>query len=84
VAGKAALTVLVRNAEEVPVDVVVTTPLGTKTFLQVAPGKLASQTFSARAVTLAAGKVTVTAQAVLDGAPVITAYDVTYAATSCG
>ncbi|MFD6091826.1 family 43 glycosylhydrolase [Oerskovia sp. NPDC060338] len=84
VAGKAALTVLVRNTEEVPVDVVVATPLGTKTFLQVAPGKLASQTFSARAVTLAAGKVTVTAQAVLDGAPVTTAYDVTYAATSCG
>ncbi|MGW6006371.1 RICIN domain-containing protein [Oerskovia enterophila] len=57
----ATLSVRAVNTSDVPLDVVVTTPLGTKTFQGVAPGKSASQTFSARAQTLTAGTTTVTA-----------------------
>jgi O-glycosyl hydrolase len=57
----AALVVRAVNTGGTVLDVAVRTPLGTKTFRDVAPGKSASQTFSARAQTLAAGTVTVTA-----------------------
>ncbi|MEK8228547.1 NPCBM/NEW2 domain-containing protein [Oerskovia sp. M15] len=50
------LSVRTVNQEEVPVDVVVTTPYGTKTFVGVLPGKSASQSFSARAATVPAGR----------------------------
>ncbi|TGJ95737.1 hypothetical protein DLJ96_14665, partial [Actinotalea fermentans ATCC 43279 = JCM 9966 = DSM 3133] len=76
----ATLVVRAVNTGDTPVDVVVATPLGTKTFRDVAPGKSASQTFSARAQTLAAGTVTVTATRE-DG--VTTTQQVAYQSTTC-
>ncbi|KZM34735.1 family 43 glycosylhydrolase [Oerskovia enterophila] len=57
----ATLSVRAVNTSDTPLDITLTTPLGTKTFQAVAPGKSASQTFSARAQTLTAGTTTVTA-----------------------
>lgn len=84
VAGKVQLAVRVVNGEAVPVDVKITTVAGTKSFTGVAPGKSASQSFASRASSLAAGTVTVTAAAVLDGVPVTSVVDVDHDALACG
>ncbi|MEK8226283.1 hypothetical protein NKG05_09760 [Oerskovia sp. M15] len=47
-AGVQYVSVRVVNAEQVPLDVVVRTPSGTKTFVGVAPDRSASQTFRVR------------------------------------
>ncbi len=83
--GKVAgLTVRVVNDEGVPVDVKVTTPFGAKTFVGVAPGKSASQTFSARKDAFEAGTVSVVATATVDGAQVTTEVEQAFDAVSCG
>ncbi|GAA3232551.1 ThuA domain-containing protein [Oerskovia jenensis] len=74
------VSVRVVNDEDVPADIVVTTPFGTKTFLGVLPGKSAHQSFSARAGALEAGVAQVTATA----GGRTTTFDVAYGATSCG
>jgi len=61
------LSVRTVNEEDVPVDVVVATPYGTKTFAGVQPGRSASQSFNARAATVPAGEVTVTVTRTVDG-----------------
>ncbi|MNW55377.1 Bacterial Ig-like domain (group 4) [compost metagenome] len=76
--GKVAgLTVRVVNDE-------VTTPFGAKTFAGVAPGKSASQTFSARKDAFEAGTVSVVATATVDGAQVTTEVEQAFDAVSCG
>ncbi|MBD8079466.1 beta-L-arabinofuranosidase domain-containing protein [Cellulosimicrobium arenosum] len=86
-AGKAYVAVRATNAVDVPADVTVTTPYGSRSFTDVAPGKAAYQSFAVRASTLAAGEVTVTGAAVLDGtdgpAEVTTSYDVAFDARTC-
>ncbi|MNW63362.1 hypothetical protein D3C74_415700 [compost metagenome] len=74
------VSVRVVNDEDVPADIVVTTPFGTKTFLGVAPGKSAHQSFSARAGAVEAGVAQVTATA----GGRTTTFDVAYGAASCG
>lgn len=72
------------NAGDVPADVTLATPYGTRTVTGVAPGASAYQSFATRADSVPAGTATVTGTAVLDGAPVTTTYDVGFAAHACG
>ena len=76
----ASLKVVATNGEDRPLDVLVTTPFGTKTFNHVNPGKIAHQTFSARSGTLPAGSVTVRAW---DDAGSQETYTLDYAALTC-
>jgi len=83
-AGKVYVAVRATNAGDVPADVTLTTPYGTKTVTGVAPGANAYQSFATRAVSVPAGTATVTGTAALDGAPVTTTYDVAVDAHTCG
>ncbi|MBD5785524.1 family 43 glycosylhydrolase [Cellulosimicrobium terreum] len=87
-AGKAYLAVRATNAGDVPADVTLTTPFGARAFADVAPGKNAYQSFSARAASIPAGSVTVTGTATLVGTDgpqeVTTSYDVAFDALACG
>lgn len=66
-AGKQYLTVAVTNGDEVPVDVTITTPYGTKRFTAVKPGAVASASMNSRLSAMPAGEVTVEATGVVDG-----------------
>lgn len=68
-AGRSVLTVRLRSTGTEAATIVVTTPLGTKTFKNVGPKKLVAHNFAAPGKTIAAGTVTVTATAVSDGRP---------------
>ena len=72
------------NDGDVPADITLTTPYGSKTVVDVAPGKQAYQSFNARAGQIGAGKVTVTGTATIGGKQVTTSYDADYTAISCG
>ncbi|MFJ2034354.1 PQQ-dependent sugar dehydrogenase [Streptosporangium sp. NPDC087985] len=72
------------NDGGVPADVTLTTPYGSKTVANVAPGKQAYQSFNARAKQIGAGKVTVTGTSTIDGKKVTSSYDAAYNAISCG
>ncbi|MFJ6677331.1 family 43 glycosylhydrolase [Actinosynnema sp. NPDC091369] len=79
----AKLTVRVTNGEAVPVDVVVRTPFGSKSFDGVEPGKTRFHPFTTRQSTLAAGAAEVTATALVDGQEVSTTLSVPYEARTC-
>ncbi|WP_435735997.1 GH92 family glycosyl hydrolase [Cellulosimicrobium sp. PMB13] len=81
VAGTAYVAVRATNVGTGPLDVGVTTPFGTKTFSGVAAGKNGYQSFSARAKTVEAGSVTVTA--VPSGGGQRTTQEVAYPARTC-
>lgn len=66
-AGKAYLTVTVRNADEIPLNVVITTPFGTKSFTSVQPGKNASVSLNTLSASFPAGTATATISATVDG-----------------
>ncbi len=68
-AGKAYLSVAVRNTDDVPAAIRVEADFGTKTFPSVAPGATATVSLNARVMPLPAGEVTVTATAQRDGVP---------------
>ncbi|WP_285782992.1 plastocyanin/azurin family copper-binding protein [Microbispora sp. NBRC 16548] len=72
------------NDGDVPATVTLTTPYGTKTVADVAPGKQAYQSFNARAKQIGAGKVTATGTSFIDGEKVTTSYETDYTAISCG
>ncbi|MFI7035170.1 OmpL47-type beta-barrel domain-containing protein [Microbispora rosea] len=72
------------NDGDVPATVTLTTPYGTKTVADVAPGKQAYQSFNARATQIGAGEVTVTGTSSIDGEKVTTPYEAAYSAISCG
>ncbi|MGI5160097.1 OmpL47-type beta-barrel domain-containing protein [Microbispora sp. CA-102843] len=72
------------NDGDVPATVELTTPYGSKTVADVAPGKQAYQSFNARTGQIGAGKVTVTGTSTIDGKQVTTSYEATYTAISCG
>ncbi|MGO1287536.1 MAG: hypothetical protein ACTMIC_03325, partial [Cellulosimicrobium funkei] len=67
---------------DVPADVTLATPIGTRTVAAVAPGKAAYQSFSTRVVAADAGSVTVTGTLPDGGAS--SAQDVAFPAVSCG
>ncbi|MBD5785932.1 discoidin domain-containing protein [Cellulosimicrobium terreum] len=61
-AGKPYVAVRVTNDDAVALDVEVSTPFGSRTFADVAPGKNAYQSFAVRAADAPAGAATVTAR----------------------
>jgi len=83
-AGKAYLAVRAVNGEDVPVDVTLTTPFGTKAFADVAPGKNAYQSFATRATSVPAGSASVTGTAEIDGEQVTSTVTVDHDALDCG
>lgn len=81
-AGTAYVAVRATNTGDVPADVTLATPFGTRTFAAVAPGKAAYQSFSTRSATAEAGSVTVTGTLPDTGAS--SAHDAAYPAVACG
>jgi uncharacterized protein YcbX len=75
-AGKVYVAVRVTNDGAAPVDVAVSTPYGSRSFADVAPGRNAYQAFAARSASVPAGTVTVTVD---DDAP----REIGYPARSC-
>lgn len=84
IAGRATLSVRALNGESVPLDITLTTDLGTKTFTGVNAGKSAFHAFSTRLDALPAGEVDVTATAQIDGHAVSSTAVVPYDARACG
>ncbi|MDY0908614.1 beta-L-arabinofuranosidase domain-containing protein [Microbacterium sp. CFBP9034] len=84
VAGKVVLTVQASNRSAVPVALAVTTPLGSKQVAALAPGKSTSAAFTSRVAHVAAGTASITASAVVDGAPATVTVPVAFPALSCG
>jgi hypothetical protein len=83
-AGTAYVAVRATNEGAVPVDVTLTTPFGSRTATDVAPGKSAYQSFTTRAATTGDQDVTVSASAVVDGERVDVRHDLTTSAAHCG
>ncbi|WP_139122931.1 Ig-like domain-containing protein [Cellulosimicrobium cellulans] len=75
-AGKVYVAVRVTNDGEAPVDLEVTTPYGSRSFADVAPGRNAYHAFAARSASVAAGTVSVS----VDGGA---AREVGFPARSC-
>lgn len=71
------------NNAAVPANVTLTTPYGSKAVADVAQGKQAYQSFSARAGQIATGSATVTATATIDGRQVTSTYNPSYTAINC-
>ncbi|WP_433441216.1 ThuA domain-containing protein [Nonomuraea sp. CA-141351] len=71
------------NGSDVPATVTLTTPFGSKTVADVAPGKQAYQSFNSRAGQIDAGTVTVKGTATIGGGQVTSSYDAAYPALSC-
>ncbi|MFG6201294.1 ThuA domain-containing protein [Nonomuraea sp. JJY05] len=71
------------NGSDVPATVTLTTPFGSKTVADVAPGKQAYQSFNSRAGQIGAGTVTVKGTATIGGEQVTSSYDAAYPALSC-
>lgn len=84
IGGKVALTVVVKNTGQDPVDLQITTDFGRKTFAAVAPGRNAFHAFTTRQTGIPAGEATVEATATVDGATVSGVTTVGYDARSCG
>ncbi|MGI5158841.1 LamG-like jellyroll fold domain-containing protein [Microbispora sp. CA-102843] len=84
VGSSAYVAVTAVNGADVPATVTLTTPYGSKTVADVAPGKQAYQSFNARVKQLPAGEVTVAGTATVGGQPVTTSYQAAYPAISCG
>ncbi|WP_327046742.1 PQQ-dependent sugar dehydrogenase [Microbispora sp. NBC_01189] len=78
------LAVTAVNNGDVPATVALTTPYGSKTVADVAPGKQAYQSFNTRAGQIDAGKVTVKGTATIGGKQVTSSYDASYNAITCG
>ena len=83
-AGTAYVAVRAENGEDVPVDVTLATPFGSRSVQGVLPGANAYQSFAVRAASVEAGSATVTASAVVDGERVTTEIDAPYEAAGCG
>ncbi|GAA4192665.1 hypothetical protein GCM10022219_13330 [Microbacterium oryzae] len=81
VAGKAVLTVSVRNDSDGPVAATIATPYGDKSIASIAPGKTAASAFSARIAQLPAGEVQVSAT---DGQQASSSEAVAFKGVSCG
>ncbi|WP_204046455.1 OmpL47-type beta-barrel domain-containing protein, partial [Acrocarpospora phusangensis] len=71
------------NNSSVPVTVTLSTPYGSRTVAEVAPGTQAFQSFNSRTEQLAAGTVHVTGAATIGGRQVTSFYDTAYTAIDC-
>jgi hypothetical protein len=83
-AGRVYLAVAATNASAVPADVTLSTAYGSRTVAGVAPGAAAYQAFPVRATSLAAGSVTVSATATVDGEEVSSEVVVDHGPHACG
>ncbi|WP_327045491.1 glycoside hydrolase N-terminal domain-containing protein [Microbispora sp. NBC_01189] len=83
IGSSAYLAVTAVNDSDGPATITLTTPYGTKTVADVAPGKQAYQSFNTRTAQIGAGKVTVTGTATIGGKEVTSSYDAPYNAASC-
>lgn len=83
VAGKVALTVLVKNVDDVSASLSIQSAAGAKDVV-LAAGKSTSAAFTTRSASLGSGTVGVTATATIDGAPVTSVTPAQYAAAVCG
>jgi O-glycosyl hydrolase len=83
VAKKVVVTVQTTNTDAVPMSITMDSPFGKKTFAAVAPGKSVAQAFTTRSATVAAGVVSVRADASVAGSPVTRTIDAAYPATTC-
>ncbi|WP_241744242.1 adenylyl cyclase [Cellulosimicrobium arenosum] len=83
-AGKAYVAVRAQNTSDVPVDITLSTPFGSRTVAAVAPGGNAYQSFAARTTAVDAGTAGVSATGDLGSGPVTADVDAEFAATSCG
>lgn len=79
-ARNAYLTVTVTNADTGPVDVVITTAFGAKTFSNVQPGRSASVSLNTRSASFPAGEAVVTLEAAINGEQVVYTLPVAYEA----
>lgn len=84
VAGKAYLAVTVRNGEDVPVKVEMTTDYGAKSFAAVQPGASAFHSFAVRAKTLPAGTAGARVAAAVDGHEVAADLRASFEELRCG
>ncbi|NQX26135.1 fibronectin type III domain-containing protein [Microbacteriaceae bacterium VKM Ac-2854] len=84
IAGKAVLTVVAINNETVPVDLAISSAYGSKSFPATGAGKSATVAFTTRLTSMPAGTATVTASATVNGVPVTTTVNSSYAALNCG
>jgi arabinoxylan arabinofuranohydrolase len=82
VVGKVVVAVKVTNEDHVPLNLVVTSPFGTKEFAGVAPGKTVSAAFSTRQASVPAGAATIGVSPAAGGAGAHEA-EAAYAATVC-
>ena len=71
-------------ASALPLTVELSTPYGSRTVADVAPGKSAYQAFNSRARTVPAGIATAKATGTVDGKPVTVRFEAPYGALSCG
>lgn len=78
--GKQYVSTTVTNNEEVPVEIVIETPYGTKTFSDVQPGDSAAVSMNARAASIPAGEASVTVTGEIDGETVTTTTTASYPA----
>ena len=84
VARKVVVTAQVKNQESVPVDLVLDSSYGSRSFEDIASGSTAPTAFSTRLADVPAGSVSVAATATIDGRHVTVVRDVAYEARSCG
>ncbi|GAA0989559.1 hypothetical protein GCM10009555_073750 [Acrocarpospora macrocephala] len=84
IGNSAYVAVRVTNDHDGPVDVVMETPYGSRTFANVAPGKYAYQSFAVRARQVAAGEATIRVTGTVDGRSVTSEVVKQYAAAACG
>ncbi|TYL52845.1 LamG-like jellyroll fold domain-containing protein [Agromyces mariniharenae] len=83
-AGKVRVTATAVNGEEVPIALAFETEYGTKTAVDVVPGKALSHTFNTKATEAPAGEVVVIATATIDGEEVSLTQSAAYDARNCG
>ncbi|WP_082618269.1 GH92 family glycosyl hydrolase [Oerskovia sp. Root22] len=77
VAGRVVVSVRAVSAEELPVDVKVTSAFGSRSFVGLAPGKSASASFATRSGAVEAGQVTVVVSQDGRSQEVVASYDAT-------
>ncbi|WP_211590590.1 family 43 glycosylhydrolase [Microbispora sp. H11081] len=83
IGSSAYVAVTAVNNAEAPATITLTTPYGSTTVADVAPGKQAYQSFNTRAGQIDAGTATVTATATIGGTRVTSSYDTPYTAAAC-
>ena len=83
IAGRAALTVEVKNLEAVSLDFTTQSPVGREKVWNLAAGRTSTQTFATKATALRGGIGSVLVDKVVKGKKVKTTYQVAYAGVDC-